>query len=73
MYAVEFQATIENGIVHIPKKYKDLQKKRGVRFFVMYDDNNEHKTIIKKREKKMNAISIDTIDFKFDRDEVHER
>ena len=28
MYAVEFQATIENSIVHIPKEYKDLREKR---------------------------------------------
>jgi hypothetical protein len=51
MYAVEFQATIENGIVHIPKeykdlqeKYKDLQEKREVRFFIMYDDSDKYRT-----------------------------
>ena len=72
MYAVEFQAVIENGIVHIPKKYKDLQEKREARFFVMYDDD-KYKKNIEKRKKKMNAIAIDTTDFKFDRDGVHER
>ena len=73
MYAVEFEAIIENGIVRIPQKYKDLQEKREVRFFIMYDNNNKYKTNIEKRGKKMNAISIDTIGFKFDRDEAHER
>ena len=73
MYAVEFQATIENGIVHIPKEYKDLQEKREVRFFIMYDNSDKYRTNIKKRKKKMSAISIDTIGFKFDRDEAHER
>jgi len=72
MYAVEFQATIENGIVHIPKEYKDLQEKRKVRFFIIYDDSDK-RTNIEKRKKKMNAISIDTIGFKFNRDEAHER
>jgi hypothetical protein len=71
MHTVEFQAIIEDGIVRIPKEYKDLQKKREVRFFIMYDDNDRTNT--EKRKKKMNAISIDTIDFKFDRDEAHER
>jgi len=73
MYAVEFQATIENGIVHIPKEYKDLQEKRKVKFFIIYDNSDKSSTNIKKREKKMNAISIDTIGFKFNRDEAHER
>jgi len=73
MHTVEFQAIIEDGIVRIPKEYKDLQKKREVRFFIMYGDNDEYRTNTEKRKKKMNAISIDTIDFKFDRDEAHER
>jgi hypothetical protein len=73
MYAVEFQATIENGIVHIPKEYKDLQEKREVRFFIMYDSNDKYRTNTEKRKKKMSAISIDTIGFKFNRDEAHER
>ena len=71
MYAVEFEASIENGIVHIPQKYKDLQEKREVKFIIMYD--NKYKTNIAKRKNKMSAISIDTIGFKFDRDEAHER
>ena len=37
MYAVEFQAPIENGVVRIPKEYKDLQDNLKARFVVMYD------------------------------------
>ena len=37
MQAVEFEATIENGIVHIPKKYKALQHNIKATFVVMYD------------------------------------
>ncbi len=44
MHAVEFYAPIENGIVRIPKKYKDLQEKVNVKFFIMYDDSNKDKT-----------------------------
>jgi hypothetical protein len=73
MYAVEFEATIENGIVRIPQEYKDLQEKREVRFVIMYDNSDKYKTNIKKIKKEMSAISIDTTGFKFNRDEAHER
>ncbi len=73
MQAVEFQATVENGIVRIPKKYKDLQEKKEAIFVVMYNNNEEEKTNIEKIKNKMSAISIDTRDFKFDRNEAHER
>jgi len=39
MYAVEFEAPIENGIVHIPQQYQELQQTRKARFVVMYDDS----------------------------------
>ena len=38
MQAVEFEATIENGIVQIPKKYKALQNNSKATFVVMYDN-----------------------------------
>jgi len=38
MYAVEFQASIENGVVHIPKRYENLQQNRRATFIVMYED-----------------------------------
>jgi len=37
MQAVEFEATIENGVVHIPKQYKALQKNIKATFVVMYE------------------------------------
>ena len=40
MYAVEFQAPIENGIVHIPKQYKEIQDTRKATFVVMYENVN---------------------------------
>ena len=39
MYAVEFQAPIENGIVHIPKEYTQLQQNPKATFIVMYNDD----------------------------------
>jgi hypothetical protein len=74
MQAVEFEADIENGIVHIPKEYRDLYEKKEVKFIAIYDNNsNKYKNNAEKQKKKMSAISIDTVGFKFDRNEAHER
>lgn len=39
MYAVEFQAPIENGIVYIPKQYQEIQDTRKATFIVMYEES----------------------------------
>jgi hypothetical protein len=38
MYAVEFQASIENGVVHIPSQYKEIQNTTKATFIVMYNN-----------------------------------
>lgn len=40
MYAVEFQAPIENGVVHIPTEYKDLLSNTKATFVAMYESVN---------------------------------
>ncbi len=35
MYAVEFEASIKDGVVHIPKDYHNLYENREVRVFIM--------------------------------------
>jgi peptidoglycan hydrolase CwlO-like protein len=37
MYAVEFQAPIENGIVRIPTQYQEIQNNTKATFVVMYN------------------------------------
>ena len=39
MYAVEFEAPIENGVVHIPQQYQELQQNPKARFVVMYTNS----------------------------------
>jgi hypothetical protein len=39
MYAVEFQAPIENGIVHIPTQYQEIQNNTKATFVVMYNSD----------------------------------
>ena len=41
MYAVEFQAPIKNGIVHIPEQHKDLLSNAKATFVAMYENTNE--------------------------------
>jgi len=41
MYAVEFQAPIENGIVKIPSQYQDLQNTVQARVIVMYETKSQ--------------------------------
>ncbi|MEA1880450.1 MAG: hypothetical protein U9N11_07385, partial [Campylobacterota bacterium] len=37
MYAIEFEAPIENGIVRIPQKYQEIQDNKKATFVVMYE------------------------------------
>ena len=39
MYAVEFEAPIKDGVVHIPKDYHNLYENREVRVFIMPINN----------------------------------
>ena len=72
MYAVEFEAPIHNGIVKIPSEYSELYERQNAKFCVLLQD--EHlKASGKKNKKKLDAISIDTREFKFDREEANER
>jgi len=56
MYAVEFQAPIENGIVHIPKQYQEIQDTRKATFVVMYDSVNNHNIINNKTQKQLDEF-----------------
>ena len=68
MHSIEFRADIKNGIVHVPSQFKNLQEKKGVKFIILIDEN-ENKAV----KKKLNAISIDTTEFNFNREEANER
>ena len=54
MYAVEFEASITDSVMRIPKKYKDLQDKRRVKLFILYDDKDIEEVNIKKEKNECN-------------------
>jgi len=72
MYAIEFQAPIKNGIVHIPKQYQEIHDTHKATFVVMYESVNSNikKNIIKSqlnefhrlRDKSNNKIEV-TMEF----------
>ena len=41
MYAVEFQASIKDGMIEIPKEYQNLANNRRVKFIMMYDEGDD--------------------------------
>jgi hypothetical protein len=43
MYAVEFEACIDNGIVHIPERYKALRNSKKAKIIVIIDEPVEEK------------------------------
>ncbi len=42
MNTIEFEAQIENGVVHIPPEFKELQKTKKAKFIVIYDNTNSN-------------------------------
>jgi len=41
MYAVEFQASVVDGMVQIPKEYQNIASNSRVKFIMMYDENDD--------------------------------
>ena len=82
MNTIEFTTIVKNGIVHIPKSYKEFQKTIKAKFVVIYDiieksNKKNHDTDIDEKKSnsklKMSAISLNTKGYNFDRDSANER
>ena len=41
MYAVEFQASIKDGMIQIPEEYLNLTNNHHVKLIMMYDKNDD--------------------------------
>ena len=81
MYAVEFEAKIENGIIHIPKNIGNFNQIKTAKFVMMYDSSNVVKVNFDREDERrldsvdmiFNKYSFDMSKFKFNRDEANER
>ncbi|MDD5114479.1 MAG: hypothetical protein PHC94_10715 [Methylobacter sp.] len=75
MVAIEFETSIDNGIIHIPETYKELQKNKKAKVIILIDDkatteeNPQRLTFDKflSNSKKVDHLTI------FSRDDLHER
>ena len=67
MQAIEFESTVDDGIIRIPDEYKG-QVDGQVKVIVLSEAVQK-----KDRSKSLSAISINTKGFEFDRDEANAR
>ena len=74
MYAIEFETSIDEGIVHIPKKYKALQKSKKAKVIVMIDETpaEENQQELAFGSFLNNIRKVDNLTI-FSRNELHER
>ena len=49
MHAIEFVTKIDNGIVQVPKEYKQLQQAGKARIIILFDEGQESSAAIPKR------------------------
>ncbi len=73
MYAIEFEASIDDGIVRIPKVFKNIQKTKKAKIIVMIDEAVEQEDLgqlsfeqFLNHTKKVEKISL------FSKDDLHE-
>jgi hypothetical protein len=74
MYAIEFETTINNGIVKVPQKYTALQKSNKAKIIILVDEieqeTKQASTALDcflKTSAKVEKIQL------FSRNELHER
>jgi hypothetical protein len=66
MQAYEFNAAIENGVIHIPDMYRG-RIHPNVKVILLEQENE------KKAKEDFAALRLNTKGFKFDREEANER
>ena len=76
MYAIEFKATIRNGMIPIPKQYlRKLQS--DLKVIVMQEDPVATKTKLRKREDFFSRVAQQRFDlpqdYSFKREELYDR
>ena len=69
MYAIQFNSKINNGVIDIPKEYRDQIKQLEKAKIIVLSDKVPSKT----KKGKFNAISINTKGFQFSREEANAR
>jgi len=68
---VEFNATVENGVIPIPHQYRDTFSD-NVKVIVRADERASQEPV-KQKKKEIYSIGIDMTGYKFNREEANER
>jgi hypothetical protein len=72
MYAIEFEARIDNGIVQIPQRFKTLQNSKHAKIIVMIDEPVEEKNESVFAQFLQKSGKVEKLPL-FTRDELHKR
>ncbi len=71
MYAIEFVANVEDGMIKVPEEY---QKQLGHTFrVIILQDASSVQTKGSRKKRTFDAVRVTTKDIKFDRDDANER
>lgn len=76
MYAIEFEATIENGMIRIPAQYL-AQLQPRVKAIVLQEDSEEKKDAVKQKNEFLKRVAQHRFhlppDYSFNREELYDR
>ena len=70
MYTVEFETDAKERIIEIPAEFATLASKH-LKVVLSFDENQNSTPC--NSAKRVSALSLNTIDFKFDREEANKR
>jgi len=70
MYTVEFETDAKERMIEIPEVFATLASKH-LKVVLSYDENQN--SAPSKSVKRVSALSLNTINFKFDREEANKR
>lgn len=76
MYAIEFEATIKNGMIPIPKQYLSRLRSR-LKVIILQEDAIAKKETFKKKDEFLDRVAQHRFDlpqgYRFKREELYDR
>jgi len=73
MEAIEFKTIINNGTVVIPTQYASQWEGKAIRVIVLGESESSSEPENKSKKMRFKAISLNTQEFEFDREEANAR
>jgi len=70
MYAIEFETDANGRMIEIPQEYEALASKHLKVIILLDEANNTHEI---NKLKKVSAMTVNTREYKFDREEANAR